>query len=314
MRVKGLSLPLNQDDSEKLDGIYMFHLDFSILLGKIEQCPNSLEVAISIWDAGGNWKFNIGWSYLLSILKELNNIGKGDDHLLLLKRILMAMVFPEVKNDNRNPHKMLIDRSLLLTESLEHIALFKDEVATGHGVLREWFILVCQALFSPEYSLFVECPEDCCRFFPNPAQVKSQRLKFFAFCGRLIALALMHGVKLGIAFDRVFFLQLAEEKIFLEDIQCAEPIMYKSCKNILEMDADHVDSDVMGLTFENLCPGGINIVVNSKNREQYVHILIQHIFVKSTSAKVAHFKRGFGDILCKRRLAKNISLLSAKNM
>ncbi|KAI3991623.1 hypothetical protein MKX01_001032, partial [Papaver californicum] len=137
LKVKGLSLPLNQDDSEKLGGIYIFHL----------QCLNSFEVAISIWDAGGNWKFNIGWSYLLFILKELNNIGKVDDHLWLLKRILMAMVFPEVKNDNRNPHKMLIDRSLLLKESFEHIALFKDEVATCHGVLREWFILVCQALF-----------------------------------------------------------------------------------------------------------------------------------------------------------------------
>ncbi|XP_026384319.1 E3 ubiquitin-protein ligase UPL5-like [Papaver somniferum] len=127
----------------------------------------------------------------------------------------------------------------------------------------------------------------------------------------------MHKVKVGIAFDRVFFLQLAEEKISLEDIRCADPVMYKSCKDILEMDADAVDSDAMGLTFVReikefgsrktveLCPGGINIVVNSKNRDLYVHLLIQHIFVKSISAKVAYFARGFGDILCKRRLAKN---------
>ncbi|RZC94502.1 hypothetical protein C5167_026235 [Papaver somniferum] len=56
----------------------------------------------------------------------------------------------------------------------------------------------------------------------------------------------------------------------------------------------------MGLTFVwkneefgssktvELCPGGNNIVVNSKNRKnQYVHLLIQHFFVKSVSAKVA---------------------------
>ncbi|KAI3928660.1 hypothetical protein MKW98_024261, partial [Papaver atlanticum] len=126
----------------------------------------------------------------------------------------------------------------------------------------------------------------------------------------------MHKLQVGIAFDRVFFLQLAGEKISLEDIECADPIMYKSCKKILEMDADFVDSDAMGLTFVReieefgsrkiveLCPGGNNIVVNSKNREQYVHLLIQHFFVKSVSAKVAYFARGFADILCKRRLAK----------
>ncbi|KAI3960316.1 hypothetical protein MKW98_017040 [Papaver atlanticum] len=249
---------------------------------------------------------------------------RGDDSLWLLKyetaidlesRIhLMGTMFPEVKDDDIKLHKMLIDRSLLLKESFEHIALV--EARFLHNGLF-WLLLVCQALFSPEYSLFVECPENRRRFFPNPAQVKSQQLMFFAFCGRVITLALMHKVKVGIAFDRVLFLQLAEEKISLEDIRCADPIMYRSCKNILEMDADLVDSDVMGLTFVReieefgsrktveLCPGGINIVVSSKNREQYVHLLIQHIFVKSISAKVAYFARSFRDILCKRRLAKS---------
>ncbi|XP_026398678.1 E3 ubiquitin-protein ligase UPL5-like [Papaver somniferum] len=345
----------------------MFYVDFTSLLRKLDGCLKCLDVAVR--DAGGNLKFNIGWSYFLSILKELNSISKlyedgeelpsgafrafplairylichskrGDDHLWLLKydtaidfesRIhLMVLMFPEVKDDNRKLQKMLVDRSLLLTESFEHIGLvearslhnglfveFKNEAATGHGVLREWLFLVCQALFSSEYSLFVECPEDRRRFFPNPAQVKPQQLMLYAFGGRVIALALMDKVKVRIAFDRVFFLQLAEEKISMEDIRCADPMMYKSCKDILEMDADLVDAGDLGLTFVReikefgsrktveLCPGGIGIVVNSKNREQYVHLLIQHIFVKSISAKVAYFARGFGDILCKRRLAKN---------
>lgn len=56
---------------------------------------------------------------------------------------------------------MLIDRSHLLDESFEYITQarqselrgglfmeFKNEEATGPGVLREWFCLVCQALFS----------------------------------------------------------------------------------------------------------------------------------------------------------------------
>lgn len=77
---------------------------------------------------------------------------------------------------------MLIDRSRLLEESFEYIRIaspknlqglmfikFKHEDATGPGVLREWFLLVFQAIFNPQNALFVACPNDHKRFFPNLA-------------------------------------------------------------------------------------------------------------------------------------------------
>ncbi|XP_026384277.1 E3 ubiquitin-protein ligase UPL5-like [Papaver somniferum] len=149
VRVKGQSLPLDPNAFKKypyLNDLYCYVV-FTSLQRKINECLKSLDVAVR--DAGGNLKFNIGWSYLLSILKELNNISKlyedgeellsgafrafplairyliwhskrGDDHLWLLKygtaidfesRIhLMVLMFPEVKDDNRKLHKMLVDR------------------------------------------------------------------------------------------------------------------------------------------------------------------------------------------------------------
>jgi len=59
------------------------------------------------------------------------------------------------------------------------------------------------------------------------------------------------------------------------------------------MDAEIVDQDVLGLTFfceveslgsrreMELCPNGKYIVVDSKNREYYVNLLIQHRYVTS---------------------------------
>ncbi|KAI3905510.1 hypothetical protein MKW92_025194 [Papaver armeniacum] len=297
-------------------GMLKFNTGWSLFLSVFRELHN-----ISELNGDGKELLSAAFrEFHLAIDYLIRHSRRGNDHLWLLKydstidsesrRHLMVMMFPEVKDDSEKLHKLLIDRSLLFKESFEHIAHvkpkslhnglfveFKDEVATGHGVLREWLLLVCQALFSPEKSLFIECPEERHRFFPNPAQLKPELLDLFGFCGRVFALAVMHKVQVGIAFDRVFFLQLAGEKISLEDIQCADPIMYKSCKKILEMDADFVDSDAMGLTFDReieefgsrklveLCPGGNNIVVNSKNREQYVHLLIQHLFVKSVSAK-----------------------------
>lgn len=142
------------------------------------------------------------------------------------------------------------------------------------------------------------------------SKVHPQHLQYFSFSGRVIALALIHKVQVGIVFDPVFFLQLAGKCITLQDIQDADPYLYSSCKQILEMDADFIDSDALGLTFVReveelgsrkvveLCPGGQSLAVNSKNRETYVDLLIKDRFVTSISKQVEHFARGFADILC----------------
>lgn len=142
-------------------------------------------------------------------------------------------------------------------------------------------------------------------------------LEYFRFSGRVIALALMHKIQVGIVFDRVFFLQLAGNTISLEDIQDADPFLYNSCKQILEMDEELVDQDTLGLTFVceieelgsrktvELCPNGKSTVVDSKNRKQYVNLLIQHRFVTSIAEQVAHFAKGFADIISSFNLQRS---------
>lgn len=261
-----------------------------------------------------------------------------EDHLWVLdhkdvtdfesRRHLVMLLFPDVKDEYEELHEMLIDRSQLLAESFEYIGRaeasalhgglfmeFKNEEATGPGVLREWFCLVCKAIFDPQNALFLPCPIDRRRFYPNPASsMDPLHLDYFGFCGRVIALALMHKVQVGIVFDRVFFQQLAGNSVTLEDIRDADPLLYMSCKQVLEMDANFLDSDALALTFAReieemgsrrvveLCHGGKDIVVNSRNREEYVNLLIQHRFVTSISDQVAHFARGFADILCDSKL------------
>ncbi|XP_060173534.1 E3 ubiquitin-protein ligase UPL5-like [Lycium barbarum] len=237
-----------------------------------------------------------------------------------VRRHFTMMILREVRNQAML--EMLIDRSQLLEESFEYIGQahpvllrgdlfmeFKHEEATGSGVLREWFFLVCRAIFNPQNALFVACPNDRRRFIPNPAsKVEPLHLEYFCFSGRMIALALMHKIQIGVVFDRVFFLQLAGEKISLEDIRDADPYLYSSCKQILEMDPEMVDQDTLSLTFVceaeelgsrkmvELCPSGKDTVVNSKNRKEYVNLLIQHRLVTSIAQQIAHFSKGFADV------------------
>lgn len=119
---------------------------------------------------------------------------RADDYMWILchkditnsesRRHLSMLMFPEPTEDYEELQEMLIDRSQLLEESFEYIthasveALrhglfmeFKNEEATGPGVLREWFLLVCKAIFNPQNALFVACPNDRRRFFPNPGEL-----------------------------------------------------------------------------------------------------------------------------------------------
>ncbi|KAH9622641.1 hypothetical protein KSS87_003252 [Heliosperma pusillum] len=119
----------------------------------------------------------------------------------------------------------------------------------------------------------------------------------------------MHKIQIGGVFDRVFLLQLAGRHVSVEDIKDADPCIYNSCKQILEMDPKFVDSDGLGLTFVTeveelgsmkvveLCSGGKGIVVNSKNRKEYVRLLVHQRFVTSIKKQVSSFAKGFADIL-----------------
>ncbi|KAF5181408.1 E3 ubiquitin-protein ligase upl5-like [Thalictrum thalictroides] len=246
------------------------------------------------------------------------------------RRHLVMMMFPEIVSGYKELHGMVVDRSQLLEESFAYISCadpksfrsgffmkFKNEFRTGPAVLQEWIYLVCQELFYPQNTLFLACPNDQRRFFPNPgSKVDSLHLDYFGFCGRMIALALMNKVHVDIVFDRVFVLQLSGKSVSLEDIRDADPCLYMNCKKILQMDAEFLDSDVLGLTFVReveelgsrklveLRPGGRGIVVDSKNRAEYVNLLIQNHFVTSISQQVACFAQGFADILSTARLQK----------
>ncbi|OEL20507.1 E3 ubiquitin-protein ligase UPL5 [Dichanthelium oligosanthes] len=239
------------------------------------------------------------------------------------RHLAMAML-PELVtgSDAPPPHQMLIDRSRLLLDSFVYIAHatpqelgsalfveFRHEQATGPGVLREWFSLVCQALFKPRV-LFSACPHNRRRLFVNPTSVVDPlHLQYFKFSGRIIALALIHKIQVGVFFDRTLFLQLAGRPITLDDIADADPSFHASCNKILKMDPTLVDSDMLVLRFvrevevlgsrtvTELFPGGEDTSVNSENRYKYIDLLIQDRFVNCTRRQLAHFAEGFSSML-----------------
>lgn len=273
-----------------------------------------------------------------------------DDHLWLLdyksllnfesKRKLAMAMLPEPQDDHDERQEIAVTRSSILCESFEMLAYahpdalqggisveFISEEATGPGVLREWFFLISREIFNPQNALFKSCLSDCRRVFPNPASaINPGHLTYFRFCGRVIALALMHRVQINVAFSLAFFKQLAGRPISWEDTRDADPVFFESCLKVLDMDAEDVDSDALGLTFVceeeqlgamktvELCSGGKDLPVNSKNRLLYLEYLVQQRFVNSVAEQVKSFSQGFSELLATGNLEQFLRGLEVEDL
>nr|GFA58815.1 E3 ubiquitin-protein ligase UPL5-like [Tanacetum cinerariifolium] len=207
------------------------------------------------------WPHKVAFGYLIvKFAKRADEdykwiLDRTDYLTVESRRHLVMMLLPDVTQDYMNDHNMLINRLNLLAKPFESISQanlaslhglifiqFTNEEATRPGVFREWFMLVCQAIFNPQNSLFLTCLTDQRTFFPNPVyKVNPLHLEYYRFAGRVIALALMHNTQVGIVFGRAFFLQLARINVSLEYIKDADPYLYSCCKQILEMDPYIVD-------------------------------------------------------------------------
>lgn len=213
-----------------------------------------------------------------------------------------------------------IDRSELLDQSISQIAdataihgdisvRFKREEAFGDGVLLEWFFVISKEIFDPEKKLFTVSPDDCRRYRPNPASyVDEDHLKKFKVAGLIIALAIKHGVQVGILLDPIFFLNLAGKSVRLEEVRLTDEIEHQSCSRILEMSEEAFDA--MKLTFSveieeekgemveiPLCENGEDTDVTFKDRELYVKLRTEHLFVKLVEEQVRQFAVGFEKML-----------------
>ncbi|KAJ9174819.1 hypothetical protein P3X46_013424 [Hevea brasiliensis] len=149
---------------------------------------------------------------------------RTNDHLWLLERKdvmdsksrmhLAMMMMTEIRI-----HDMLIVWSKNLSKNL--YMQFKNQQVTDPGVLQHWLCKLCGAIFNPQKNpLFLACPNDPNRFYPNHAiELEPFHFDCLEFVGKLVALALMYEIQVGVTFAHLFLLQLAgKEEISLEDL------------------------------------------------------------------------------------------------
>ncbi|XP_057991306.1 E3 ubiquitin-protein ligase UPL5-like isoform X2 [Hevea brasiliensis] len=123
-----------------------------------------------------------------------------NDYGFEFRRQLARQMIPKANEDFQRSLKIVIDKFLNMGAHVEgHQVLPNDllsqlrvqeESAAGlksystRYLTEKWFLSMCQAIFNPQNALFIACPNDPARLYPNPAiKLENLHLEYFRLAG-----------------------------------------------------------------------------------------------------------------------------------
>lgn len=169
------------------------------------------------------------------------------------------------------------------------------------GVSKEFFQLVVEEIFNPDYGMFTfDEATRYCWFNPTSFETDGQ----FFLIGLVLGLAIYNNVILDVHFPLVVYRKLFGKKGTFEDLKVSHSVLATSLQDLLDYEGD-VETEMMctftigytdmfgsSLTKE-LKENGAKINVNNNNRREFVELYADFILNKSVEKQFKAFRRGF---------------------
>ncbi|XP_075224051.1 apoptosis-resistant E3 ubiquitin protein ligase 1 [Lycorma delicatula] len=183
------------------------------------------------------------------------------------------------------------------------------------GLRREWFQLVCAALFDPKNQLFKGFSEtQQALVHPNAKRPPHLKLKHYEFAGRVVGKCLYESALGGgyrqlvrARFTRSFLAQLIGLRVHYKYFEQDDPDLYLSkIKYILEHDVEDMDLYFVEEDYDQagqlikvveLIPNGAKTRVKNVSKHQYLDALAQYRLATSLKDEVEYFLRGLNDLI-----------------
>lgn len=174
------------------------------------------------------------------------------------------------------------------------------------GIAREWIYLLSHEMLNPYYGLFQYSRDDVYTLQINPnSAINPEHLSYFYFVGRVIGMAVFHGLYIDGGFTLPFYKQLLGLPIILEDMESVDPEFYRSLKWMLDNDIDNVidttfcvEHDRFGrITHHDLKPSGQDIPVTNENKVEYVRLYVQWRFRVGVEKQFIALQKGFHELI-----------------
>lgn len=170
------------------------------------------------------------------------------------------------------------------------------------GVSKEFFQLVIEEIFNPDYAMFTTQTESQTVWF-NPTSFESTAQ--FTLIGIVLGLAIYNNIILAVNFPMVLYRKLMGRKGSFEDLADWNPVLYNSLKQMLEYsDPDLEDvfmqtfrisyQDVFGTIIHyDLKDKGDNLPVTQENKYEFVDLYADFLLNKAVEKQFRAFYKGF---------------------
>ncbi|XP_041972897.1 ubiquitin-protein ligase E3A isoform X2 [Aricia agestis] len=180
------------------------------------------------------------------------------------------------------------------------------------GVSKEFFQLIVEEIFNPDYGMFTQQPDSHTVWF-NPTSFETEAQ--FTLIGIVLGLAIYNNIILPVNFPMVVYRKLMGKKGSFEDLADWNMTLYNGLKDLLQYEGDDVEEaycqtfricyqDVFGNNiFHELKPDGDSIFVTKENKEEFVNMYADFLLNSSVDSQFRAFRRGFVMVTGESQLA-----------
>ena len=220
-----------------------------------------------------------------------NRISMYSERRMNLFHSMMAgvqMPSPYLKLQVRRDHIVedaLVELEVVVLENPQDlkkqlmVELDAEQGIDEGGLSKEFFQLIVEEIFNPDYGMFVHCPETHTYWF-NPSSYES--CAQFTLIGIVLGLAMYNSVILDLHLPSVIYRKLQGKRGVFEDLKEFKGSVWKGLQELLAYEGDDMEevfmqpfqinyTDLFGsvITAE-LKEGGSEIMVNQENKKEYV--------------------------------------------
>ncbi|XP_064481318.1 ubiquitin-protein ligase E3A-like [Ornithodoros turicata] len=170
------------------------------------------------------------------------------------------------------------------------------------GVSKEFFQLVVEEVFNPDFAMFTLNNETQTYWF-NPTSFESDAQ--FKLIGIILGLAIYNNIILDVHFPMVVYYKLLGKRGTYRDLSDWNPSLAQGLDQLLAYEGDNIE-DVFMQTFRityqdvfgsvlthDLKEDGDKILVNQQNKREFVDAYADFLLNKSIEKQFSAFRRGF---------------------
>jgi len=170
------------------------------------------------------------------------------------------------------------------------------------GLSKEFFQLIVEEIFNPDYGMFVHCAESHTYWF-NPSSYES--CAQFTLIGIVLGLAMYNSVILDLHLPSVIYRKLQGKKGVFEDLREFKPSVWRGLQDLLEYEGADMEevflqpfqasyTDLFGATVTaDLRAGGGEVTVGQANKREFVDLYADFLLNSCVEAQFLAFQRGF---------------------